>query len=73
MKGREYYENKAVSYAERYGIIEYRVSKNEMIYYQTYPTGGTYDVRVNLDTMKETRSKLNLHLKRRVKAGVYNV
>ena len=49
------YENKALLYAEKYGIIEYEVKKNKMHYTEHFRMEGTYHATVNLDTMKETR------------------
>jgi hypothetical protein len=49
------YEQKALIYAEKYGIIEYRVKGSKMMYKEVFPTEGTYQVVVNLDTMKEEK------------------
>lgn len=65
MKGkvREYYQThaeRALLYAERYGIIEYEVKDNKMIYYEAYPfKSTTYKCTVNLNTMNETRREIN--------------
>ena len=52
------YNQKAIEYAERYGIIKYKVTKNEMVYREEIKREGIYKATVNLDTMKETRKKL---------------
>lgn len=60
----------ALSYAETYGIVEYKVVGRYMIYYQNYNdkefrAGGwrskTYTMKrtVDLDNMKTTSEKLN--------------
>lgn len=52
------YEQKALLYAEKYGIIEYNVNGNIMEYYEIiggYASDSIYDVKYNLDTMKEDR------------------
>lgn len=66
---KNYYEDRALAYAERYGIITYRVKGNTMIFNQNYRNSEvingkwmskpcTYQEVVNLDTMKSTRRKL---------------
>lgn len=58
------YENKALLYAEEYGIIEYYVRGNKMIYYSSFPLEhSTIKAVVNLDTMTETRKYLNRYYK----------
>ena len=52
------YDEKALLYAEKYGIIDYKVYNDEMVYYERFYNEGTYKVVVNLDTKKETRKKL---------------
>ena len=69
-----YYTIKAIQYAEKYGIAEYKVDGNIMTYYANYPSylseeRKTYKVVINLDTGKETRKKL----KRWNKNGNYNM
>lgn len=50
------YEDKACRYAERYGIVDYTVTGNRMLYTETFPMeGSVYDVTVNLDTETEAR------------------
>ena len=52
------YDQRALRYAERYGIVTYRIRGNEMTYTETFNVEGcTYDVSVNLDTMREKRTK----------------
>ena len=73
-KPRVYYEERAIQWAERYGIVEYRVQGNKMIYVQTY--GGGYEKpytmksTINLDTMT-TESRVKL--RRMSRKGYYNV
>ena len=46
------YEHKAILYAEKYGVIEFHVKKNQMIYYSSFPLEhSTIKAVVNLDTM----------------------
>lgn len=55
----EGYDLKALKYAERYGIIEYHVKGNEMIYYTSWPLEhSTYKAVVNLDTLDEVRTEM---------------
>ena len=62
--GMEKYDYRALCFAEEYGIIEYKVSKNEMIFYSSYPLEHmTYKAIVNLDTMKETRTAMKRYYK----------
>lgn len=51
------YDQLALEYAEKYGIINYKVINNEMVYYEYFPS-ETYKAIVNLDTMKESRSSV---------------
>ena len=73
-KPKIYYEERALRWAEQYGIIEYKVQGNKMIYVQTY--GGGYEKpytmksTINLDTMT-TESRIKL--KRLNRKGYYNV
>ena len=52
------YEFKALRYAEKYGIVDYKVEDNKMIYYETHYDDGfnnkpiKYKYIINLDTMK---------------------
>ena len=53
----------ALQYAERHGILDYKVKGNRMIYYANYPSylsepRKTYKVTVRLNTMKEERQLL---------------
>ena len=58
------YEASALVYAEHYGIIEFHVKGNQMIFYPTYPMEHrTYKATVNLDTFKETREPLKKYYK----------
>jgi hypothetical protein len=73
-KPKAYYDERAVQWAERYGILEYKVQGNKMFYVQTYGTRyeKPYTVKstINLDTMTtESRVKLS----RINRKGYYNV
>lgn len=59
---------KALQWAEKHGIIEYKVKGKNMLYTVTYPTEGSYRHVVNLETNEEKITAL----KRRVKSGVFN-
>ena len=62
--GYDKYKAGALIYAEEYGIVEYHVQGNQMIYYPTYPMEHrTYKATVNLDTFKETREPLKKYYK----------
>lgn len=55
---------RAVEYAEKHGIIDFKVKGNRMIYYANYPAyiaepDRTYKVTIRLNTMKEERQLLN--------------
>lgn len=53
------YKNKALKYAEKYGIIDYEIKENLMIYYVNYSLENRkYKCTVNLNTMKETRKQI---------------
>ena len=57
-------EQKALLYAEKYGIIEYHVEGNKMIYYSSFPLEHrTIEAVVNLDTMTEKRKYLRKYYK----------
>lgn len=56
------YEDKALRFAEKYGIIEYDVVEKEMKYVETFGRGDSkeiYESTVNLETMSERRRKVN--------------
>lgn len=56
-------------YCEKYGIIEYKIIKKELVYYASYPIErNTYKCIVNLDSMEEKR----YILQRYYKNGLYN-
>ena len=70
MNKKDYYNNKALGYAEHYGILTYRVKGNLMIYNQNYNNTEfvgnkcvknpcTYQRTINLDTGEETSKKLH--------------
>lgn len=64
-----YYDAKALSFAEHYGIILYKVEGRFMIYNVSYPPyltnrGYTIQHTVNLDTMQETTVMLSRFLKK---------
>lgn len=54
------YEHRALLFAERYGIVEYKIKSNIMIYYEVFyePNKSKYKCMVDLKTMKETRKRL---------------
>lgn len=67
------YEQRAVQWCERYGIVEYKLNKNLLVYNVSYPAylgNPHYTIKhtVNLDTMQETTQQL----KRYDPKGVYN-
>ena len=52
------FDEKALIYAEKYGIVDYEINANIMTYTETFPLeGSTYTVNVNLITMEEKRSQ----------------
>ncbi|MDF2534230.1 MAG: hypothetical protein K0R18_387 [Bacillales bacterium] len=52
------YEQQALFYAEKYGIIEYLVRGSKMIYRENFPIEGSqYKVTVNLKTGTQSRVK----------------
>jgi hypothetical protein len=58
------YEHIALCFAEEYGIIEYHVKGNEMIFYTSFPLERmTYKAVVNLDTMDEVRTEMSKYYK----------
>ena len=53
------YQKKALLYAEKYGVIEYSVHDDQMVFYTSYPAEHTtYRVNVDLDTLEEMRVPL---------------
>jgi hypothetical protein len=48
------YELKALLFAEKYGIIDYKVENNKMTFEKSYINEGRYLHTVDLDTNKET-------------------
>jgi hypothetical protein len=50
------FENNALLYAEKYGIIDYTVKGSTMTYTETFYGEGTYLAEVDLNTMNETRT-----------------
>jgi lipopolysaccharide export system protein LptC len=49
----EMYDFKALRFAEKYGVIDYKVESNHMEYYKEYWSEGGFTHTINLDTMKE--------------------
>lgn len=47
------YEFRALRYAEIYGIEDYEIKDNIMIYIEKLPYEGTFEHKINLDTMKQ--------------------
>ena len=57
------YNNKALLFAEKYGIFDYTVKHSRMIYYTNYPPylhNKRYTIKtiINLRTMQEQKIKL---------------
>ena len=56
------HEKRAILFCETYGIIEYQIKENELIYYRNCAVAQgvyrTYKHTVNLDTMQETIKEL---------------
>lgn len=65
-------EQKAISFCEKYGIIDYKVQDNTLVYYRNSAVAQgvyrTYKHTVNLETMKENVQEL----KRLNKKGFIN-
>ena len=58
------YEYRALCFAEHNGILEYKVVKNQMIFYSSFPLEhSTIKAVVDLDTLKETRDYLKRYYK----------
>lgn len=71
---KDYYNNLAIEWAEKYGIVEYRVNGKYLIYNVSYPSylaepRRTYQFKVDLDIGKTVENKL---LKRYNPKGIYN-
>lgn len=65
--------NKALSFAQLHGIVEYKIINNRMVYYVSYPqylANKRYTIKyvVNLKDMTEERLQLSRYNKR----GEYN-
>lgn len=59
------YELKALIYAEKYGKIEYKVEKNQMVWFESYRgEHNSFKCFLDLDTMKETKTKLSRYYKK---------
>ena len=54
MKQRDY-EEKALIYAEKYGILNHTLKGNTMVYIEEFNEKEIYYVEVNLENMKEKR------------------
>lgn len=56
------HEKRAILFCETYGIIEYQIKGDQLIYYRNNAIAQgvyrTYKHTVNLDTMKETVTEL---------------
>lgn len=54
------WEEKALLFAEKYGIVEYDVIGDKMIYFERFLEGEwiTYKTTVDLKTMEETRKAI---------------
>lgn len=53
-------ENKALIYAEKYGIIDYRVEGKYMYWSESFPNEGNFYHVLNLETMDEKVTELTL-------------
>lgn len=51
--GLPHYEFLALRYAEHYGITEYKVKNNIMIYAEKYKNEGEFIHKINLDKFKK--------------------
>ena len=72
MKAHE--EQRALDYAEWYGITSYKIKDGKMIYYTSWHyERTTYKCIVNLDTMEETREPMTRYYKPNKKIGGLNV
>lgn len=55
---------KAIRYAEKYGVVEFHMSGENMIYYSSFPMEKTtYKCVVDLETMSEKRTPLRKYYK----------
>lgn len=64
-------KNQATIYAEKYGVLEYKLVGKNMVYYANHLNEHvTYKVTVNLEKMKE---KSRVPMKRYYKKGNINV
>lgn len=54
----EHYEFKALLFAEKHGIIDYKVEGNLMIWEEVLRNEGTFLHTYNLDTMNEDIKKI---------------
>lgn len=63
------YEDKALGYAETYGICSYKVQGSKMVYYTSYPCTShledraTYKCTVDLEIMDEVREEMSRYYK----------
>lgn len=56
-------QSKAIQYCEKYGVIDYKITPTQLIYYANYPAylydkRRTYKVTIDLSTMQEKRTLL---------------
>ena len=56
-------ETKAIEYCEKHGVIDYKITPTQLIYYTNYPAylyekRKTYKVTLDLYTMEEKRTLL---------------
>ena len=58
------HEERAMAYAEKYGICEYIVKGGTMVYYTAWPAERTtYKVTVDLEAVSETREPMKRYYK----------
>jgi hypothetical protein len=60
------YEKNALLYAEKFGIIEYKLQKNIMVWYESLPTEGYFKHQLNLYTMNHVSIKLQKKPRKKV-------
>lgn len=53
IQGLPEYEFRALGFAETYGVLDYVIKDNMMLYIRKYPNEGIFKHFVNLDTMQE--------------------
>jgi hypothetical protein len=49
----ELFQEKALRFSEKYGILGYKIDTHKMVWEKYYPTEGRFQYEVDLNTMKE--------------------